>query len=401
MAQHSHAPRFSESCITTPVELQDLCDHLRSHRQVAVDTEFLGEDRFTPRLELVQLAAPDCSVVVDVPAVETLKPLTDLLSDPAIEKVFHAGRQDLELLVAYTETFPAPIFDTQIAAALLGYGAQVAYAHLVEHLIGTSLEKGHTYTDWGQRPLSTDQLAYALDDVRYLLPIHHILEEELASRGRRSWAEEEFARLRSKCREREQPGFLHHQRVKGWQALKPPVLAILQELAVWREEVARLRNRPRGSVLRDEVLIEIARRKPASLEALRTIRGMPRHEVDRNGETLLAVIQRGRNRPPEAWPVAPGARKRRTAEDQGIVDVLQGVLKSCAQKAEVAPTLVATTADLQALASAGANRESASLLLLQGWRRTVAGDTLLHVLNGRLSARVDPHHCELRLEEIP
>lgn len=399
MPLHSNLLRYSGSCITSSVELQALCDHLRSSPHVAIDTEFLGEDRFVPRLELVQLAAADFCGVVDVPAVGSLKPLAALLGDPAIEKVLHAGRQDLEILFAYTDTLPAPIFDTQIAAALLGYGAQMSYANLVEDLVGTRLEKGHTYTDWGQRPLSTDQLAYALDDVRYLLPIHRILEGELASRQRRSWALEEFSRLRSKCREREQPDFLHHQRVKGWQALRPHVLAILQELAVWRDEVARSRNRPRGSVLRDEVLIEIARRKPDTLDTLRTIRGIPKHEVDRNGETLLAVIQRGRNRPPTSWPVVPSARKRRTAEEHGIVDVLQGVLKLCAKKAEVASSLVATTADLQALASAGANRDTVPLLLLQGWRRSVAGETLLQILNGRVSARVDPQRGELRLEE--
>lgn len=391
---------FPARYISTPADLQDVCDHLRNQPHVAVDTEFLGEDRFVPRLELVQLAMPDLCILVDVPAIGSLKPLGDLLRDPAVEKVFHAGRQDLEILYAYSETIPAPIFDTQIAAALLGYGAQTSYANLVDRLIGTKLEKGQSYTNWGQRPLSRDQLVYALDDVRYLLPVYTLLRTDLDARARRLWAEEEFERLRSKCQERERPGFEHYQRVKGWQSLKPRFLAVLQELAEWREAVARLRNRPRGSVLRDEVLIELSRRMPTDLETLRTFRGMPRHEVDRNGEGLLAAIQRGRNRPSTAWPVAPSIQKRRTVEEQGIVDFLQGALKTCAEHAGVAASLIATTADLHTLASAGRSREKASLPLLQGWRRNVAGDTLLRILEGRIAARYDPQASTLRLDEI-
>ncbi len=183
--------------ITDRQGLRSFVARLRDYERIALDTEFVGEDSFVPRLELIQVAAGDLSAAIDFPAVGTLDDFGSLLADPAIEKVVHAGRQDLELFYAHTGHVPTPIFDTQVAAAMVGYGTQVAYAQLVQRVVGVKLTKAHTFTNWSQRPLTKEQVAYALDDVHYLLSIHTHLQERLKALGRTAWVEEEFLRLGS------------------------------------------------------------------------------------------------------------------------------------------------------------------------------------------------------------
>ncbi len=382
--------------IADPAGLQTLCRQLREKERFALDTEFVGEDSFVPRLELIQVAADGLCAAIDFPAIGSLDHFADLLHNPRIEKVVHAGRQDLELFYTHTGQVPAPIFDTQMAAAMVGYGTQVAYANLVQRILGTKLEKSYTLSNWSQRPLSSEQIAYALEDVQFLLPVYEHLHERLESLGRLSWIEEEFARLNSRLGEGQQEARLRYQRIRGWDNLRPRSAAVLRELAAWREEEARRRNVPRGRVVRDEVLLELARRTPSTSALLRATRGLHPSEVDRKGEAILAAIRAGLALPKSDWPEIPRAAKPEP-ETAGLADLLQAVLKARALEMDIAPSLLASSADLQALVEAREDRSTLDIPILQGWRRELAGETLLDVLEGKISICTDPRNGKLRL----
>jgi ribonuclease D len=364
-----------------------------------LDTEFVGEDTFIPRLELIQVATATTAAVIDFPAVQasgSLDVLWELMCDTKIEKVFHAGRQDLDLFTLHAGQVPKPFFDTQIAAAMVGYGAQVAYANLVQRLHGTKLAKAHTFTNWSARPLSDDQIAYALEDVEFLLSIHTHLQDRLKTLGRSEWVSEEFARLETVVGEKSREPQERYQRIRGWDTLKPKGAAVLRELAVWREAEARRRNVPRGRVMRDEVLLQLARHPPKSVNDLRGLRGVHSSEVDRHGGQLLAAITSALALPPSAWPEVPSERKP-DPESTGIVELLQAVLKARAAEEGIAPTMLATSADLQTLVDAKQKRTVLNIPILHGWRRQLAGDLLLQVLDGAVTVSVDRTSGALRM----
>jgi ribonuclease D len=363
---------------------------LRGCDRIAIDTEFVGEDRFVPRLELIQVAAQGLAAVIDFQAVHGSEPLGEfwaLICDCRIEKVLHAGRQDLELFLAHAGQIPKPFFDTQIAAAMVGYGSQTAYANLVQRVQGVKLDKGQTFTNWSQRPLTEEQVVYALADVQFLIPVHEHLQGRLRALGRLEWVDEEFARLEGALGAQARDPLERYQRIRGWDSLKPRAAAILRELASWREAEARRRNVPRGRVVRDEVLLQLARQAPRSLEQLRAVRGIYGGEIDRNGAVMLDMIGRASALPPAEWPHVPRERKI-DSESTGTVELLQAVLKSVAAEANIAPTLLATAADLQALIDMKQDRDQADLPILRGWRRRLAGDLLLQVLNGTITVWV-------------
>jgi ribonuclease D len=388
-APHGWYIRDSDSFAT-------LCRQLRGAHRIGLDTEFIGEDRFTPRLELIQVAVGNTCAVVDVPALGTLDGLGEILADPKIEKIFHAGRQDLDLLAAHTGQIPAPFFDTQVAASMVGYGMQVAYSQLVQKVTGQKLEKAHTFTNWSQRPLTPDQLAYAFEDVQFLFPIHDHLVKRLKSLGRMEWVQEEFARLQTLVGTAARDPHERYQRIRGWDNLKPQNAAILRELAAWRDEEAQRRNVPRGRVIRDEVLVELARRPPHTVEAMKGVRGLHGGEVEKRGEAILATIPLGLAVPPSEWPeTAPP--KRPEPESAGQVDLLQAVLKARATEEHIAPTLLATSSDLQELVEAKHEREKLDLPILNGWRRKLAGELLLQVLTGNVSVSVDHKSGKLKV----
>src|SRR5690348_2073407 len=348
--------------ITDGAALETLCTQLRSSPRLALDTEFVGEDSFIPKLELIQVASPEIAAVIDFPAVQThgsLAPFWDLICDPQVEKVVHAGRQDLDLFALHAGQIPKPFFDTQIAAAMLGFGAQVAYANLVQRIHGTKLDKAHTFTNWSARPLSTDQIAYAAEDVQFLLPIHTHLQKRLHALGRSEWVREEFSRLETAVGEKSKEPLDRFQRIRGWDSLKPKQAGVLRDLAAWRETEARRRNVPRGRVMRDEVLLQLARHPPATVDDLRGLRGLHGSEIDRNGDQLIATISASLALPPSAWPHVPRDRKPEP-ESIGLVELLQAVLKARAAEAEIAATLLATSADLQEIGRASC-RERVSI----------------------------------------
>lgn len=387
------------SYITSSHALDQLCEQLRSSQILALDTEFVGEESFVPKLELIQVASHDVAAVIDFPAIRnggSLDSFWELICNPDIEKVVHAGRQDLDLFALHAGRVPTPVFDTQIAAAMLGLGAQVAYANLVQRIHGTKLEKAHTFTNWSARPLSHDQIAYAAEDVQFLLPIHAYLHKRLHTLGRAEWIREEFARLESSVGEKNREPLERYQRIRGWESLKPKQAAILRDLAAWRETEARRRNVPRGRVIRDEVLLQLARHPPKTVHELRSIRGLHGSEIDRNGEQLVTIIAAAVTLPPSAWPDVPKDRKPEP-ESIGLVELLQAVLKARASEAQIAPTLLATSADIQALVDAKERKMSADLPLLRGWRRQLIGDLLVQILEGQVTVSVDPTKGVLRI----
>ena len=385
--------------VTDQCALEALCLTLRQSPRLALDTEFVGEDTFIPRLELIQVATATTAAVIDFPAVQasgSLDAFWELICDTKIEKIVHAGRQDLDLFATHAGQIPRPFFDTQIAAAMVGYGAQVAYANLVQRLHGTKLEKAHTFTNWSARPLSDDQIAYALEDVEFLLSIHTHLQDRLSTLGRLEWVSEEFARLEMAVGEKSREPQERYQRIRGWDTLKPKGAAVLRELAAWREAEARRRNVPRGRVMRDEVLLQLARHPPKSVHELRGLRGVHSSEVDRQGEQLLAIITSALALPPSAWPEVPRERKP-DPESTGIVELLQAVLKARAAEEGIAPTMLATSSDLQMLVEAKQNRTTLDVPILRGWRRQLAGDLLLQVLDGAVTITVDRTSGALRM----
>ena len=385
--------------ITDGEGLETLCRQLRSSRRLGLDTEFVGEDSFVPKLELIQVAAQDIAAVIDFPAVQangSLAPFWELICDSQVEKIVHAGRQDLDLFALHAGQIPKPFFDTQIAAAMLGFGAQVAYANLVQKIHGTKLAKAHTFTNWSARPLSTDQISYAAEDVQFLLPLHTHLQKRLQALGRTDWLREEFSRLETAVAEKSKDPLERYQRIRGWDSLKPRQAAVLRDLAAWRETEARRRNVPRGRVMRDEVLLQLARHPPANVEELRGLRGLHGAEVDRNGEQLIATIRASLALPPSDWPQVLRDRKPEP-ESIGLVELLQAVLKARAAEAEIAPTLLATSTDLQTLVEAKEKQRTPDLPVLRGWRRQLIGELLMQILDGTVTVSVDPIKGVLRM----
>ncbi len=384
--------------ITNATALGELCEQLRDSPRLALDTEFVGEETFVPKLELIQVATERTAAIIDFPAVLSggaLDGFWEIVCDSRIQKVVHAGRQDLDLFAVHAGQIPKPFFDTQIAAAMVGFGPQVAYANLVQRVHGKRLDKAHTFTNWSARPLSQDQLDYALEDVTFLLAIHDHLYGRLSKLGRLQWVHEEFSRLEGVVGETRREPQERYQRIRGWDQLKPKSAVVLRELAAWREGEAKRRNVPRSRVVRDEVLLQLARHPPRHQDELRKVRGLHTSEIDRNGESILATIQAALALPPSAWPAMTKERKPE-AESNGLVELLQAIVKARALEEEIAPTLLATTADLQELVDAKTNRSALDLPLLKGWRRILVGDLLLDALDGKVAFSVDQRSRSIR-----
>lgn len=349
--------------------LADLTGALAAAEWVALDTEFVRERTFFARLCLIQIATPRWLVLVDPLAANDITPLLEALMLP-FGKVLHAARQDLEVFHDIDGRVPAPVYDTQIAAAFLGQDDQIGYGALVQAALGVTLDKAHTRTDWARRPLSSEQLHYARDDVRYLAELYPQLLERLEARGRRGWFEQECARLSDPALYRGDPGEAW-RRLKGGGRLPPPGQQVLRELAAWRERRARERNLPRGWVLRDAQLLEIARRQPGTLVHLAAAGELDERALRRMGAELLECVQAGRRAEPRAlWSdtTPTDAQNRLTAR-------LSAEIKLVASEQEFAPALLATRRDIERLV-----RGEAASPLLTGWRGELLGERLRALL---------------------
>ena len=372
-------------------ELATFCASLAGSPAIFVDTEFVGEGRYYPDVGAIQVAVPERAALIDPLALDDLGPLLALMTDPRVEKVFHAATQDLQIFYRFLGEPVFPIFDTQVAAALLGYEEQISFLNIVDRATGAQLSKAHSFTDWLRRPLTPGQLEYALDDVRYLIPVHRYLVDALTTRGRLEWAREEFRRLEDPDRFRPADPRELYLRIRGVERLRGTALNILCELAAWREETARKQNIPVGRVARDEVLLEFARRPRTSTGELHELRGLTSQQIDRFGAAMIAASQRGGKAPRPASSRSGSL----PATLEPTVDFLILCLRALATEQGIAPGLVATRGDLTELVLAG---EHADIALMRGWRRTAIGDPLLATLEGKATARILPDNRQVHLD---
>ncbi|MCV9935453.1 ribonuclease D [Boseaceae bacterium BT-24-1] len=368
--------------ITTTEELASACSRLAAHPFVTVDTEFLRETTYYPKLCLVQMASPDEAVMVD-PLAEglDLAPLMALMTDQNVVKVFHAARQDLEIVWMLGRVLPTPLFDTQVAAMVCGYGDSVGYEQLVNDLAKARVDKSSRFTDWSRRPLSEAQLTYAESDVTHLRDVYLALQADLAASGRESWVAEEMAVLNS-------PGTYEVKPENAWQRLKgrlrkPKELAVLMELAAWREREAQHRDVPRQRVLKDDALMDIVQRAPRSAEALGELRSVPNgFERSRAGGEVLAAVERALALDPHSLPRLE--RERGRPSNGAVLDLLKVLLKATADTERVAPKIIASSDDLEEIAS----NDEADVPALKGWRRELFGEKALALKNGSLALRI-------------
>jgi ribonuclease D len=368
--------------ITTIEELSAVCKRMAAHRYVTVDTEFLRESTYYPLLCVAQMATADEAVVIDALAPEIdLAPFFDLLVDENVVKVFHAARQDIEIVWHMAGKIPHPIFDTQVAAMVLGYGDSISYEQLVQRITGDQLDKSLRFTDWTRRPLTDAQLTYAVSDVTHLRDVYLKLDEDLHERGRANWVSAEMAILTSPETYRADPE-------RAWQRLKsrvrkPKDLAVLMEVAAWREREAQTRDVPRSRVLKDEVVGDIAAQHPSTIEKLGHLRSLPKgFERSRWGEQIVDAVKRGLERDPKSLPKLE--RYRATANGGATVELLKVLLRMTAESHGVAAKVVATVDDLEQIAG----DDEADVPALKGWRRELFGEKALALKHGNLALAV-------------
>lgn len=375
--------------ITTTDDLAAFCKPLAHAEFIAVDTEFMRERTYWPKLCLAQVAGPEDAAAIDALAEGIdLSPLDELMANPKVLKVFHAARQDLEIFYLRLNKVPAPLFDTQVAAMVCGHGEAASYESLATKLAKARIDKSSRFTDWSRRPLSERQITYALSDVTHLRVVYEKLQRQLGQNGRMSWIAEEMAVLNDPATYRADPEL-------AWRRLKPRgasprLLGVLKEVAAWRERTAQRIDIPRQRLLRDEQLLEIASHSPRAVEELALTRGLGRGFAEGwQGREVMEAIEKARNTPEAELPTrdrhpeqirAPGA----------VVDLLRTLLRLKAEEAGVAARLVANADELDRLA-AGKRDEP----VLRGWRNEVFGKNAVDLIEGRLALALDGEHAKL------
>lgn len=366
--------------VTSSTELAAVCERLSRHPFVTVDTEFLRESTFWPRLCVVQMAGPDEATIIDALAPDLdLTPLYRLMADERVMKVFHAARQDVEIFWNLAKTIPVPMFDTQVAAMVLGYGESISYDQLVARITGDTIDKSSRFTDWARRPLSPAQVTYAISDVTHLRDVYLKLNADLEKQNRTSWVSEEMKILTS-------PNTYEQKPENAWQRLKarvkkPRELAVLIEVAAWREREAQSRDVPRSRVIKDDAIIEVAHQQPKTAEALANLRSLPKgFERSKSGEGIVAAVQKALTLDPATLP--------RLIRDKPLsngasatVELLKVLLRMVAEQNGVALKVVATVDDLQKLAV----EDDADIPALQGWRRAMFGEQALKLKRGEIA----------------
>ena len=390
----SRTPRVIEK----QKDLEALCRELATRGAFALDTEFVRERTFFIQLGIVQVSAGDLEAVIDPQPLSSLEPLFELVAAPEVEKIVHAGEQDFAVLYEEGGAVPRNVFDTQIAAALVGYGDQISYARLVGKVTGVQLDKLETLTDWTARPLTEAQIDYSLEDVRYLPELRRHLGERLSELGRSGWEREEGSRLESDSTYRAPEPREFYRRLKA-SGLSAVSLGVLREVAAWREETARAKNLPRGWVLRDQSLLEIARRRPQSVKSLRQIRSLKPQQIAKDGEAIVDAVRRGAAEPmKEDRPDTPHLKM--PDEVESTARLLEAWLYARAAEAEIAPSMLATRGDLKTLAAAHYHSQLPSLPLLEGWRRELVGQDLLDILEGRKALKLDGQKGKLEAIDV-
>jgi ribonuclease D len=370
--------------ITTTAELRAFCDKIKTQPFVAVDTEFMRETTYWPKLCLIQAAAPTAEACIDPLSEELdLEPFLEIMRDERVLKVFHAARQDVEIF-NNLQAMPKPLFDTQVAGMAAGFGEQIAYDALVRQMLKIELDKSSRFTDWARRPLSDNQLTYALADVTHLATLFPMLRERLEKEGRLGWVTDEMADLTS-------PANYDVEPENAWKRLRPrrhtaKYLAVYRAVAAWRERTAQLRDQPRGRILKDEAIDEIATQGPTDADGLDRLRSVPKgFSGSRFGPDLVAAIKEAL-RDPEAYaPVIERSRAPASPAAGAVVELLKVLLKARAEEAGVASKLIATVSDLEQIA----NDDEADVGALKGWRREAFGEDALKLKRGELALVLD------------
>ena len=369
--------------ITSTEALESACARLAAHPFVTVDTEFLRETTYYPKLCLIQMASSEDAYLVD-PLAEgiSLEPFMALMADRNVVKVFHSARQDLEIVWNLGGIVPEPLFDSQVAAMVCGYGDSVSYEQLASDLAKARIDKSSRFTDWSRRPLTDAQLTYALSDVTHLVKVYEALMERLRENGRLPWLDEEMAILTSPETYRADPE-------NAWRRLsgrlrKPREVAVLMEVAAWREREAQTRDVPRGRILKDDAVIDLAISAPRNVESLGRLRSIPSgFERSRTAADILEAVERGLARDPKSVPMP--VRPRGRAATGAVVDLLKVLLKAVAEEEGVAPKVIATVEDLEAIAES----DTAEVLPLHGWRRGFFGEKALALKAGSLGLAIE------------
>jgi ribonuclease D len=366
--------------VTSTTDLVQVCSRLSAADFVAVDTEFMREQTFWPELCLVQIASDSVEAIVDpmAPGLD-LKPFYELMADQRVTKVFHAARQDIEIMYSEAGLIPAPIFDTQVAASVCGYGDSVSYVNLVKDITGHDIDKSSRFTDWSRRPLTEKQLVYALGDVTHLRDVYRHLRAKLETTGRTSWLDEEMGDLTH-------PETYETRPDDAWKRLKMRTknrksFGVLIELAAWRERAAQSQNVPRSRVLRDEALYDIANQMPTTPEQLGGLRtlsdGFSRSQRARE---IIEAVKAGLAREPKSLPQMNHSRPV-SAEAGATIELLKVLLKASAAKHRVAPRLIADAEELERIAA----EDEPDVLALKGWRRQLFGEDALKLKRGQLA----------------
>jgi ribonuclease D len=375
------------SMITTTADLAAACKRFAQFETVTVDTEFMRETTYWPKLCVIQLASPEEAVIVDTMAPDLdLAPFFKLMKDESVIKVFHAARQDIEIIYHRGGLIPHPVFDTQVAAMVCGFGDSVSYDQLVGRLTGARLDKSSRFTDWSRRPLSERQIEYALADVTHLRDVYQALSSRIDEQDRAEWVREEMEILTS-------PSTYQLEPEDAWQRLKlrvrkPIELAILKEVAAWREREAQARDVPRGRVVKDDAIYEIAQQQPGTIAALGQLRTIPRgFERSRAAEDIVAAVRKATSLPKEQLPKLPKNRPL-TNGNGAAVDLLKVLLKMISESHGVAAKIIATVDELEAIAA----DDAADVPAMHGWRRELFGETALRLKHGHLALAVKSNH---------
>lgn len=368
--------------LTENHELAAVCDRFSRHDFVTVDTEFLRETTFWPKVCVIQIASPEEAVAIDALAEGIdLSPFFSLMAKPDVVKVFHAARQDIEIIWRLGRLIPAPLFDTQVAAMVCGFGEQASYLDLVKAITRANLDKSSRFTDWSRRPLSEAQIDYAIADVTHLRDVYAALLNRLQRSNRLDWLVDEMETLTSTDTYEQHPE-------KAWERLrhrvrKPRDLAVLMELAAWREYEAQSRDVPRSRVLKDDILFEVAQAAPRSIDALANLRSFPKGmERSRAGAEIVAGVERGLARDPATIPRIERARRGASG---ATVELLKVLLRQVSEETGVAAKMIATVEDLEDLAG----DDNADTPALKGWRRTIFGEKALELKRGQLALTVE------------
>ena len=359
-----------------------LCERLKPSSILALDTEFVRERTYYHRLGLIQVSDGTTCAAIDPIQIFNLEPFLDLIRDQTTIKVFHAARQDLEILNRLCGSMVLPIFDTQIAASVVGWGSQISFAKIVNKVLGKKINKSETYTDWCRRPLSESQIEYALDDVRLLFPVYKKLKKVLKKLNRDEWLEDEFKSLEDPDSFKTPEPEKLYMRIKNVRSLAPKNLAVICELTTWREQEAQTRDCLAKSIVRDEPLLELARKAPTDVEGLSHIRGLHRNEVSRSKQKILAAIQKGLNLPKDEIPQLPALEIYDAPP--GVEEMIAAFVQIRADELQIEPRVLADRKRIHDFVKCfELNLDIESHNLLCGWRKEAIGDLLYSILKGQ------------------